>query len=331
MRELAQKIVVIFGPTATGKTDLAIKLCQRFGGEIISVDSRQAYKEMEVGTGKNFQISITNFQTDTQTQAANPREVLIHLYDVATPDQQLNAYEFAQMAWEKIRDICSRGKVPFLVGGTGFYLEVILGFRPLSGFGADRELRVELEGLSTEQLVERLMTLDLERARMIDVKNKYRLIRAIELTSARSGILQGLALQRPLQRPGLREDFGYLLVGLTAENSRLYEMADGRIDRMMEQGLLEEVRRLVKKYGWATPGLKTLGYREFQPYFQDGISLPEVTQRIKFNTHSYIRRQKTYFKKYFASASWFDISQPGFEKEAEKEVKLFLMGRQPIL
>ena len=119
-------------------------------------------------------------------------------------------------------------------------------------------------------------------------------------------------------------NFRSLLIGLTAENSYLYKAADERVDRMREAGLLNEAESLSEKYGWAAPGLKALGYREFRPYFEDGVSLSEVTERIKFHTHSYVRRQKTYFKKYFALASWFDISQPGFEKDVAKEVKSFL-------
>ncbi len=309
---MGDKIVVILGPTATGKTDLATKLCQRFGGEIISVDSRQAYQEMEIGTGKKCQMSNVKCQNS----------VPIHLYDTVKPDRQLNAFEYSRQAWEKIIEIRSREKVPFLVGGTGFYLEVILGFRQLAGFGVDQELRAGLTGLSDLQLASRLGDLDPVGLKTIDVHNKYRLMRAVEVAVAKT---RGSDLKIGSD-PGeqTQTNLCSLLIGLTAENPRLYEMADERVDRMISQGLPEEVRRLAKKYSWTAPGLKTLGYREFKPCFEAGVSLSEVTQKVKFHTHSYIRRQKTYFKKYFALASWFDISKPGFEKDVAKEVKSFL-------
>ncbi len=306
------KLVVILGPTATGKTELAVKLCRKFNGEIISVDSRQAYQGMEIGTGK-----VTS---DTGQLTTDQTKVVTHFHNLVEPNQQLNAYDYSQRAWEKIKEIWSRKKIPFLVGGSGFYLDVILGRRKLAGVGVNPELRTELESLAVNQLADRLRGLDPEKLKALDVKNKYRLIRAIEIAL---GPPQGHPLQTA--RGGLREiQGGTLIVGLTAENSCLYKRADERIDQMIGVGLVEEVGGLAKKYGWAAPGLRTLGYREFKPYFDGLIQLNEAVQKLKFNTHAYIRRQKTYFKKYFAHAVWFDISDKGFEKKVEKEVECFL-------
>ncbi|OGP08198.1 MAG: tRNA (adenosine(37)-N6)-dimethylallyltransferase MiaA [Deltaproteobacteria bacterium GWA2_45_12] len=303
------KFVVILGPTATGKTSLAISLCKKFKGEIISVDSRQAYREMEIGTGKatidNGQVTIDKGDTP------------IHLYDVVGPDERLNAFEFSNLAWEKVEEIWSGNKVPFLVGGTGFYLDVILGRRKLSNISADPALRFELEGLSTLELIEKLKKLSPPRLEAIDQYNRYRLMRAIEVE-------EGIKSQELRVKGEMPRDFKCLIIGLTAENDRLYEIADGRVDRMMEVGLLDEVKRLSEKYGWEVPGLKTLGYREFLPYFEGKVLLSGAVQKLKYNTHAYIRRQKTYFRKN-TDIKWFDITDCEFDKVVSDAVESFLL------
>lgn len=305
------KIVAILGPTAAGKTDLAIFLCKKFNGEIISVDSRQAYRQLNIGTGKSF----------------GDGTVPIHLYDVAKPSQGLNAHDFAQLAWEKLEEVNSRGCVSFLVGGTGFYFDVVLGQRQLAGVGVDQKLREELEKISTEELVKKLGNLDNNKLKAIDTNNRYRLIRAVEIALAthpgrHSGRVQNPILESSHNFATPQNDV--LILGLTAENSYLFKRADERTDEMVRKGLLDEVRAVVKEYGWDAPGLKTLGYREFKPYFEGRVSLDEAKQRLKFNTHAYIRRQKTYFKKYFADAFWVDVGKEGFEELLVNKVESFL-------
>lgn len=309
---MINKFVVILGPTATGKTSLAVSLCKKYNGEIISVDSRQAYRGMEIGTGRKVQSAKCEAQNFS---------IPIHLYDVINPDEQLNAYDYSISAWKKIEEIWSGNKVPFLVGGTGFYLDVILGRRTLAGVGSDPKLRNELENLSKDQLIERLDNLDPQKLETIDTNNKYRLTRAVEIASTPKVIPQGHPLRN--SRGGLEERENYLIIGLMAENPYLYKRADERVAWMMEIGLLDEVKRLSEKYGWAAPGLKTLGYREFIPYFEGKALLPEVVQRLKYNTHAYIRRQKTYFKKN-TDIKWFDITDSRFDKMVVDAVKSFL-------
>lgn len=329
------KIVVIVGPTATGKTSLAIKLCKIFNGEIISVDSRQAYTEMEIGTGKNIGYKIGGSRLESN------EEVPIYLYDVAEPNKQLSAFEFSNIAWQKIKEIWSKGKVPFLVGGSGFYMDVTLGLVKLASVPSDPALRNELSALTSEQLLERLKELNPERAAKIDSKNPYRLLRAVEVEET-SRLNNGSNHPKRTEESTIEESetvlrlpvdqnnnlvnvlpFKYLLIGLTAENFQLYKLADARVDDMVKLGLLSEVKQLSEKYGWQAPGLKTLGYREFMPYFTGNTSLNDAIQRLKFNTHSYIRRQKTYFKRN-KNIKWFDITFPGFDKQVIKVVKLFL-------
>lgn len=308
------KIVIILGPTATGKTNLALKLCQKFNGEIISVDSRQAYKEMEIGTGKIM------LSTSSPRSGEVKEKIRTYLQNLIDPLERLNAYDYSLQAWEKMEEILAEGKLPFLVGGTGFYLDVILGRRKLSGFGVNQELRDGLESLSIKDLVEKLKQLDPDKLKTIDLHNKYRLIRAIEIAR---GSLQGHPL--PSARGGLRESQNkIIIIGLTGDNLLLYKRADERVDLMIKSGLIEEVKRLAEKYGWVAPGLNSLGYRELKPHLDGLIQLDIAVEKIKFNTHAYIRRQKTYFKKYFSDVSWFDVRQPEFEKEVTNKVNLFL-------
>ena len=300
------KVIVVVGPTATGKTDLAVSICKKFNGEIISVDSRQAYREMNIGTGKSL----------------GDGSIPIHLYDLVNPTERLNAYDYATYAWEKIEDFWSRGKLPFLVGGTGFYMDVILGHRILSGVGVDPKLRVGLEALSKEELAKRLSALDPQKLKTIDIHNKYRLVRAIEVLMQTKNSKTRDKSESPKVKIG--GDWESLTIGLTSESSYLYNRADQRVNSMVEAGLVNEVKGLVKKYGWEVPGLNALGYRELKPYLESSIQLSEAVKKLKYDTHAYIRRQKTYFKKYFSSAYWFDISKPRFEEEVKSKVNLFL-------
>lgn len=316
--------MAVVGPTASGKTDLAISLCQKFGGEIISVDSRQAYKEMNIGTGKMVTTGASNTSAPIlQCVGAKGDVINTYLYDLALPSERLNAYDYATQAREKINEIWSKNKIPFLVGGTGFYMDVILGQRQLSGVTADQSLRDKLEGLSKEELLEKLRHLDPDKLQTIDVKNKYRLIRAIEIAvSFGHAELGSASITKNETLKRVQGDV--LTLSLTAGNGFLYERADRRVDAMIEAGLVDEVKRLVKSYGWEAPGMKTLGYREFRLFFEGAVSLKEAIQKLKFNTHAYIRRQKTYFKKYFADALWFDIREPKFVEEVNSKVELYL-------
>ena len=300
------RIIAIVGPTATGKTSLAVRLCSVFGGEIVSVDSRQAYREMEIGTGKD--------------RRDLPPNLRVHLYDLVSPRDRLSAFDFSRAAERAIRGISERDQTPFLVGGSGFYLDVILGRRRLANIGPDLFLRSQLEALTSPELIERLRVLNPQRLQQIDAHNRQRLMRAIEIERA-----QPFEPKVPNQKSDLDalHSFDPLIVGLTAENGFIYKRADQRVDDLLAQGLTQEVAGLVKKYGWEAPGLKTLGYHEFRPFFEGAMSLAEVILRLKFNTHAYIRRQKTYFKRN-PSIIWFNITETEFERRVVREVESFL-------
>ena len=350
-----KKLVVICGPTGTGKTSLALKLCQKFNGEIVSVDSRQIYKGLTIGSGKDIRdtkYEILNTSDgywdigDKSTGAA----VRIHLYDLIEPNEELNVVQFAKIAGPIIERIWARGKVPFLVGGAGLYFEVLLGRVAVAKVDPNPELRRRLGKLSNEELFAKLKELDPERARTIDPNSPHRLIRAIEIAESRQSVggkkkpPQGTPL-RSLQNlkgwgvrrfssdelgnrwPGgsgfvevLPPDLEPLWIGLNAPREFLYKKIDQRLEGMVEAGLLEEIKTLVERYGWEAPALNSIGYIEFKPYFEKTATLEECLVRAKFNTHAYARRQLTWFRRN-KDIQWFDITEDGFEQRVKKAVE----------
>ncbi len=291
------KLLIICGPTATGKTTLAVKLAKEFNGEIISADSRQVYKGMDIITGKD-----------------RPAGVKIWLYDVVEPSQKFSVADYYQLAWKAIEDVWKGGKLPILVGGTGFYLQAVLKGIGTMGIGPDWDLRQKLTNYSINELTDYLNKISpgrWERMSESDRKNPRRLIRAIEVAKNR----QSLTLNhKPL-------NFDSLVVGLTAPYEVLYERIDKRVKERMKMGAEREVKKLLNQgYDWNNSVLgTTIGYREWQDYFKKKASKKEVVQRWQYDEHAYARRQMTWFRK--MPIHWFDIGKPSFEKEVEKLVK----------
>lgn len=319
-------LIAICGPTGTGKTSLGFKLCHPpaggFNGEIVSIDSRQLYKGLEIGSGKavassKYQVLRGDGYWDVRSREAGSA-VRIHLYDLIEPDEELNVVQFAKIAGPMIERIWARGKIPFLVGGAGLYFEVLLGQVAVAKVDPDPRLRRRLEELSNEELFLRLKGLDPERAESIDSHSPHRLMRAIEIaigrknTGRKSGIVEVLP-----------PDLEPLWIGLDAPRELLYEKIDRRVGEMVAAGLLDEVQTLVEKYGWKVPALNSIGYIEFKPYFEGGATLEECVVRAKFNTHAYARRQLTWFRRN-KNIKWFDIMEDGFEEKVGEMVELYL-------
>jgi tRNA dimethylallyltransferase len=338
-----EKIVVICGPTCTGKTSLGIKLCQKFsargGGEIVSADSRQIYKFMDIGTGKTPvpKSQISNLKSQKALRSLPPGGhnsnvktddgiargdgywvvdgVYIHLYDVVEPDRKFSVARFKDAATREIESMWRRGKVPFLVGGTGFYLAAVLGEADFPRIAPDWKLRQELEKLSVEELFAKLQKLDPERAKIIDPKNPRRLVRAVEI-----------ALQQPFARPGLasaRPGLTGVKIGLTAPRKILYQRADDWSEAIVHNGLLAEVQDLINRgYRNAEP-MKGIIYQTAVEHLGGKIGEEEMLQRIKFDLHGYIRRQLTWFRR-DKEIKWFDISKAGFDRKVEEVVESYL-------
>lgn len=329
-----RKLLVICGPTATGKTSLAIKLCRKFGGEIVSADSRQVYQGMDIGTGKeisNIKYQISKTQIKNQNFFVYKIEgVPLWLWDVVAPDYRFSVADYVKCANLVIGDIWQGRKLPILVGGTGFYIKGVVGRIGTMGIEPNWKLRQKLQNytvLQLRQLLEKTCPERLRKMNESDRRNPRRLLRAIEVALWKLEMGGGKKKNSHLSFQYPASNFSHLtsilFIGLTAPRKILYRKADLRIEEMFHQGLLKEVKALAGEYGWPAPGLRSIGYAEFRLYFEGKGTLEEVRERIKFNTHAYIRRQLTWFRRN-SSVRWFDVSQDGFDNQIERLVKSYL-------
>jgi tRNA dimethylallyltransferase len=292
-----KKVVCLLGPTSSGKTSIALKLCKELGGEIVSVDSRQVIKKMDIGTGKvpilsNLKVERgdTNWKIDG---------VKVWGYDVFEPDQYFSAIDFIEF----ISKIEFQEKYIFFVGGTGFYFDLLLGNAKTSGVLPDLKLREIFESKTKEELYDMLEKKDSDRAGKIDRNNKVRLIRALEIAE-KSG-QKTIAEQKPLY--SLKE-FEPLVLGLKPDRKWLYERADHWVEEIFSNGLLDEVNKLSQLGYKDSKPMQGLVYKTVLDLFEEKFSLDEACQLIKFDIHAYIRRQESYFNR-IKGVSWFDSSK----------------------
>ncbi|ERJ73911.1 tRNA (adenosine(37)-N6)-dimethylallyltransferase MiaA [Streptococcus sobrinus] len=289
------KVIVVAGPTAVGKTALGIKLAQKFDGEIISGDSQQVYRKLDIGTAK----------ASPAEQAAAHH----HLIDVREVCQTYSVYDFVQEAKVAIADIVSRGKLPIIVGGTGLYLQSLLEGYHLGG-QVDQEAvlayRKELEALSDADLQARAQDLTQE----FDQPNRRRIIRALELAKFGKNLINQ------------ESDYQPLLIGLNDGRSRLYDRINKRVDRMLNQDLLEEARWLYEHYP-ESQAARAIGYKELFPYFRGEEDLKTVSEKLKQNTRRFAKRQLTWFRNRMA-IDFYEVSEPDFEQTIERAVEEFL-------
>lgn len=283
----ASPLVVVIGPTASGKSALGIKLAEKFDGEIIAADSRTIYRGMDIGTAK-----VTRLERD---------RIPHHVIDITTPDRLFSVSEYQTAAIEAITDITQRGKLPIMVGGTGLYIDAVLYDFTFRG-RADVALRGKLAQLNVEELQQQIRYEGLTLPE--NYRNPRHLIRVLE-TKGEVGTRKAL-------RPHT------LVLGLNPSKEELDKRIEQRVGAMFEQGLEKEVRKLVKKYGWEAVPLQTIGYQEFREYFNGTISLEAVKQRITTNTRRYAKRQRTWFKRNAA------IDYIGTEAEAVELITTFL-------
>ena len=295
-------IFIVLGPTCSGKTSTALDLCKRFNGEIISADSRQVFKYMDIGTGK---VPIgSNIDMEKRDGVWEMGGIKIWGYDLVEPDQFFSGYDFAKFSLSKAKELLSSGKNIFLVGGTGFYIDLFTGDVKPSNVIPDEELRKSLESLTLQELQEKLHDLDEIVFEKIDKNNKVRLIRAIE-----RGASKGMN-NEPL--PYL-ENVGFTYIGLTAPREFLYRKADMWVEEIWNGGLIDEVRGLIDKGYENSPKIKGLVYKTARDFTLGSVAEEDAIQRIKFDMHAYIRRQETWFKKN-KKVLWVDISQDDFKE-----------------
>ena len=301
------KLLVILGPTSTGKTDLALQLAHKFSGELISVDSRQLYKSLDIGTGKIPQLTFTKRHLAKKNRFWEIDGIKVWMYDVVNPEQQYTVADYIKDAKKVIRNIQRRDKLPIVVGGTGLYIKALLyGFSSLS-IPVDWKLRKKLEQLSTTQLQEKLKNLSPKKWNSLnhsDGQNPRRLVRAIELELGK-----GNQVIPDLRSQGLVKEFHILKIGLTTQRKILYERADKSVINRIKAGMISEAKELHKN-GLSFKRMRQLGleYRVLADFLERKIETRDKLLKIlQGKIHGYIRRQSTWFKKE-KDTNWFDIT-----------------------
>jgi tRNA dimethylallyltransferase len=277
------KLLVICGPTGVGKTALAVSVARQFEGELVSADSRQVYREMDIGTGKDRQ---------------DIGDVPIHLYDVVSPNEEFSVSQYVLLAHEAIADIQSRGKLPVVVGGTGFYVRALLEPFETINIPPNRKLRRDLEEMTVVQLQGMLKRGDMNDS---DWRNPRRLIRKIEIHKT-----------GPFEKP-TKVAFDTRIVGLTAPIRIVEERISKRINKRLREGMKIEIATLMKKYGKNAPGMSAIGYRSPGTWAQD--------------ERAYAKRQMTYFRK-LPGVSWFDVTGKDYQAEVTRFVSAWYTGRK---
>ncbi len=288
-----QPLLVIVGPTAVGKTALSLGLAQDFGGEIISADSRQVYRALDIGTDK----------PTPQQRALVPH----HLVDLVDPADVLTLAEFQERAFEAIEAIHRRQRLPVLVGGTGQWVWAVVEGWGIPRVPPDYDFRARLEvqarGMGGDTLHARLAAIDPRAAQKIDPRNLRRVIRAMEVYH-KTGI--------PISQHQRKKEPPYrtLIVGLTRPRPALYQRIDQRIERMLERGLVAEVQQLVGAgHGWDQPAMSGLGYRQIGQYLRGEVTLAEAVALIKKETRRFVRQQYNWFRLTDPRIAWFEIKE----------------------
>jgi tRNA dimethylallyltransferase len=300
-------LVAIVGPTATGKSSLALELCQTLNGEIISADSRQVYCYMDIGTAK----------PTAEERALVPH----HLIDVVNPDDDFSLALYQSKALEAINDIQRRKKTAFLVGGSGLYVWALLEGWRIPQVPPDPTLRRELETRAKveggERLYKELKETDPAAAEHIDPRNVRRVIRALEV-GLRGTPFSQLQVKHPF--------VDSVIVGLTTDRADLYRRIDDRVDNMIEKGLADEVKGLVARgYGFDLPSMSGLGYKQIGLYLEEKIDLPAAIQQIKFDTHSFARHQYNWFRLKDKRINWFEAEE-GTTKAVYRFIQRFVVN-----
>lgn len=290
-------ILIISGPTASGKTGLAIKMMKLLNGELISADSRQIYKGFDIGTGKD-----------------HPKNIKIHMIDILSPNVQYSVSQYREDVLKLIKNIQSTGKIPIIVGGTGQYIQSLIESpRETFDIKPNKLLRFFLNKFNVKTLQFIYKLLDKQKFSQLnhsDVNNPHRLIRKIEICL--SPLSKGDVLRQMSEDRGICD---YIHISLTAPNQVLFKNIDQRIDERIKQGLENEIKELKKKYKWSAPAFRTHAYKEFENGFSS-----ENIQKWHFDEHRYVHRQKSYFKR-IPNIHYFDITSSKYPQSVIDFVK----------
>lgn len=301
-KEKLPRVVVVVGPTASGKTSLAIELAKRLNGEIISADSMQIYKDMSIGTAK---------PTIEEMQG-----IPHYLLDFVEPNEDFNVAKYKEMAEEKIEEILSKGKLPIIVGGTGLYIDTLLKGIEFSEVPRDedycKELEKKVEQEGVNWLENELRKIDPDSANKIEKNNIRRMIRALEIYKVTGKTKTQLDLES-IKGP----KYEYYVFGILWNREELYQRINYRVDVMLESGLIKEVEKIMQTKGFSKTALQGLGYKEVVNYLDGKITYEEMVEKIKMETRRYAKRQMTWFKRN-DKIIWLDGKNKELYKEAIK-------------
>ena len=312
------KLVSICGPTAVGKTRIAIEVCKAFNAEVVSCDSMQIYKGMDIGSAK--------------PTPAEQEEVKHHLIDIVDPKDEFTVFDYSILAREKIDELSGNGILPLITGGTGLYLDSIIYNMDFAAAPPDLSRREKYYKLAEEEGAETLHNilkeLDPETAERIHPNNIKRVVRAIE------SIEEGISIEDFSSNLERRPEYDACLIGLMRDREELYNRINERVDIMMAEGLLDEVKTLME-YGLdeSYMSMKGIGYKELISYFKGQTTLDEAINSIKTNSRHYAKRQMTWLRKYGdyeenpAGVKWFNITEFGGEDNTFTEIKKWLAER----
>ena len=291
-------LVAIVGPTGVGKSKLALHLAQTFNGEVVSADSRQVYRHINIGTAKPSREEL----------ALVPH----HLINVVNPGEDFSLARYHQLAYDAITGIQQREKLALLVGGSGLYAWSVLEGWVIPRVSPDPEFRHSLEQkaakLGQDELYQELVAVDPQAAQKIDPRNVRRTIRALEVHNIAEVPFSQLQNKKP-------PPFETFIIGLTADREELYRRIDQRVDEMIEQGLVAEVEKLVNMgHGFNLPAMSGIGYKEIGMFLKGELTLAAAIQQIKFETHRFVRHQYTWFRLKDDKIKWFDVCDNAYSK-----------------
>ena len=289
---MKNKVIAIMGPTAVGKTKLSIEIAKRFNGEIISGDSMQVYKGFDIGTAK---IKPSEMQGITH-----------HMLDIREACEEISAADFKKYVQKYINDITARGNLPIIVGGSGLYIQAALYDYNFSEIKRDHTITKEMEETIESEgimpLYNRLIEIDSEQAKKIHPNNHRRVIRALEIYES-----TGMTMSEYKENQAVESPYEPILLGLDMDRELLYRRINERVDHMMTEGLLDEVRDLYVKGYENCQSMKAIGYKEFIPYFKNEQSLEVTIELLKRNSRRYAKRQLTWFRNKM-DLTWFTMT-----------------------
>ena len=281
------KLIILLGPTACGKTSWSLNLAKKVNGDIVSADSRQIYKKMDIGTAK----VRGEWRRNGLRKTYYVEDVPHHLIDFLDPGKFFTMAEFRDKAIKYAKLANSQQKLPFIVGGTGLYIHSVVDNLQVPRIAPNKKLRKSFEEKNCEELMRLLTTLDPVTAKTVDVNNKRRIIRALEVC-----ILSGSPFSEQ-QKKG-EPLFDILQIGIEVDREVLHERINERVDIMVKEGLVEEIRQLLRqKYSWELPSMSGIGYKQFKDYFEGKNDIDTAIELLKRDTRRYARRQLTWFRR----------------------------------